>query len=293
MEFHWISLVIVSAAIHPYRELSLKHTHNPLASYLGVSVIWLIVATFQNVIMSQELQMPITSFPLVITSAAGLILYYYGTLTAMKLGQVSIYYPIVRSSPIAIVIFSWFFLDVKYTNLTVIGIIIISIGAIMLQKSRLSFLGNTKALFLAIMAMIGSAGYSISDAIAVQKIAPSVHLFYCYILVSFIFFFIFVFNNWNKKNTFNCLLHQWKLDQHKILSAGLISYSSYYLILVAFELGADAAAVSAVRQASIPISVLLAAYFLKENETFRRLGWASLIALGIIVLAGNDSSMLS
>ena len=293
MELHWISLVIVSAAIHPYRELSLKNAQNPLACYLGVAVIWLIVATFQTLIMSHELQIPIESFPLVIISAAGLILYYYGTLSAMKLGQVSIYYPIVRSSPIAIVIFSWLFLNIKYTNLTLIGIIIIFIGAIMLQKSSLSFFGNKKALYLAIMAMIGSAGYSISDAIAVQKIAPSVLLFYCYILVSLILFFIFVFNNRSKKNAFNCLLHQWKSDQYKILSAGLISYSSYYLILVAFELGADAAAVSAVRQASIPISVLLAAYFLRENETFRRLGWASLIALGITVLARNDLSTLS
>ena len=293
MELHWISLVIVSAAIHPYRELSLKNARHPLACYLGVAVIWLIVATFQNVIMSHELQIPIASFPLVIISAAGLILYYYGVLAAMKLGQVSIYYPIVRSSPIAIVIFSWLFLDVKYTNSTLIGIIIIFIGAIMLQKSSLSFFGNKKALYLAIMAMIGSAGYSISDAIAVQKIAPSVLLFYCYILVSLILFFIFVFNNRTKKNAFNCLLYQWKSDQYKILSAGLISYSSYYLILVAFELGADAAAVSAVRQASIPISVLLAAYFLRENETFRRLGWASLIALGITVLARNDLSTLS
>lgn len=293
MEFHWISLVILSSAIHPYRELSLKKAHNPLACYLGVSVIWLIVATFQNVIMSHELQIPIASFPLVIISAAGLILYYYGTLAAMKLGHLSIYYPIVRSSPIAIVIFSWLFLGVKYTALTVIGIIIIFSGAMMLQKSRLSFFGNNKALCLAIMAMIGSAGYSISDAIAVQKIAPSVLLFYCYILVSLILFFIFVLNNKSKKNILNCLLHQWKSDQNKILSAGLISYSSYYLILVVFELGADAAAVSAVRQASIPISVLLAAYFLRENETLRRLGWASLIALGIIVLAGNDLSTLS
>ena len=290
MEFHWISLVIVSAAIHPYRELSFKNAHNPLACYLGVSVIWLILATFQNIIMSNELQIPITSFPLVITSAAGLILYYYGTLTAMKLGQVSIYYPIVRSSPIAIVIFSWLFLDVKYTNWTIVGIIIIFIGAIMLQKSRLSFLSNNKALCLAIMAMIGSACYSISDAIAVQKIAPSVLLFYCYILVSLILFFMVVFNNGSTKNTLIYLLHQWKPNQLKILSAGLISYSSYYLILVAFGLGADAAAVSAVRQASIPISVLLAAYFLNENETFRRLGWASLIALGIIILARNDLS---
>ena len=290
MEFYWISLVIVSAAIHPYRELSFKNAHNPLACYLGVSVIWLIVATFQNVIMSHEIQIPVESFPLVIISTAGLILYYYGTLSAMKLGQVSIYYPIVRSSPIAIVIFSWLFLDVKYTNWTIVGIIIIFIGAVMLQKSRLSFLGNNKALCLAIMAMIGSACYSISDAIAVQKIAPSVLLFYCYILVSLILFFMVVFNNGSTKNTLIYLLHQWKPNQYKILSAGLISYSSYYLILVAFGLGADAAAVSAVRQASIPISVLLAAYFLNENETFRRLGWASLIALGIIILARNDLS---
>ena len=99
-----------------------------------------------------------------------------------------------------------------------------------------------------------------------------------------------VFNNGSTKNTLIYLLHQWKPNQHKILSAGLISYSSYYLILVAFGLGADAAAVSAVRQASIPISVLLAAYFLNENETFRRLKWASLIALGIIILARNDLS---
>ena len=290
MEFYWISLVIVSAAIHPYRELSFKNAHNPLACYLGVSVIWLIVATFQNVIMSHEIQIPVESFPLVIISTAGLILYYYGTLSAMKLGQVSIYYPIVRSSPIAIVIFSWLFLDVKYTNWTIIGIIIIFIGAIMLQKSRLSFLSNNKALCLSIMAMIGSACYSISDAIAVQKIAPSVLLFYCYILVSLILFFMVVSNNGSTKNTLIYLLHQWKPNQLKILSAGLISYSSYYLILVAFGLGADAAAVSAVRQASIPISVLLAAYFLNENETFRRLGWASLIALGIIILARNDLS---
>ena len=290
MEFYWISLVIVSAAIHPYRELSFKSAHNPLACYLGVSVIWLIVATFQNVIMSHEIQIPVESFPLVIISTAGLILYYYGTLSAMKLGQVSIYYPIVRSSPIAIVIFSWLFLDVKYTNWTIVGIIIIFIGAVMLQKSKLSFLGNNKALCLAIMAMVGSACYSISDAIAVQKIAPSVLLFYCYILVSLILFFMVVFNNGSTKNTLIYLLHQWKPNQYKILSAGLISYSSYYLILVAFGLGADAAAVSAVRQASIPISVLLAAYFLNEKETFRRLGWASLIALGIIILARNDLS---
>jgi len=60
------------------------------------------------------------------------------------------------------------------------------------------------------------------------------------------------------------------------------------LILIAFELGGDEAIVRAIRQASIPISVLLAGYFLKENETFRRLGWATLIAVGIFLLSITD-----
>ena len=155
----------------------------------------------------------------------------------------------------------------------------------MLQKTRFSFVSNKRALLFALLAMIGSAGYSISDAIAVQEIKPSVILFYCYTLVSLFLFVIFSLNNRNHQNALLLLFSQWKIDQYPILTAGIVSYCSYYLILIAFEIGGDAAAVSAVRQASIPISVLLAAYFLRENETFRRLGWALLIAAGIIILS--------
>ena len=104
----------------------------------------------------------------------------------------SIYYPIVRSSPIAIVIFSWLILGEKYTSLSVIAILVIFAGAIMLQNSEPGFLGKKKALALAFMAMAGSASYSISDAIAVQKVNPSTLLFYCYILVSLFLFLNFI-----------------------------------------------------------------------------------------------------
>ena len=285
MEIQWISLVLVSATIHPIRELILKNANNPLASYLGVVVIWLILATSQNILFIHDFQLPTECMPLIFISALGLTLYYYGTLVAMEQGHLSIYYPIVRSSPIAIVIFSWLFLDAQYTDLTVIAIILIFFGAIMLQKSRFSFFGNKKALLFALMAMIGSAGYSLSDAVAVQQIKPSVLIFYCCIVLSLFLFVIFLVNTKDHQNALLLLFSQWKIDRYHIISAGIVSYCSYYLILIAFELGGDAAAVSAVRQASIPISVLLAAYFLRENETFRRLGWALLIAAGIIILS--------
>ena len=288
MEIHWISIVLVSATIHPLRELLLNKASNPVACYLGVAVVWLVLATFQNIIVGNDFRIPGDCWPLIVISASGLTLYYYGTLAAMKVGQMSIYYPIVRSSPIAIVIFSWLILGEKYTSLSVIAILVIFVGAIMLQNSEPGFLGKKKALALAFMAMAGSASYSISDAIAVQKVNPSTLLFYCYILVSLFLFLMLSFNNKIKKNTVIVLIEQWKLDQYRILSAGVISYCSYYLILIVFELGGDAAIVSAIRQASIPISVLLAGYYLKENETFRRLGWATLIAVGIFLLSITD-----
>ena len=287
MEIHWISIVLVSAIIHPLRELLLNKASNPIACYLGVAVVWLVLATFQNIIVGNDFRIPGDCWPLIVISASGLTLYYYGTLAAMKEGQMSIYYPIVRSSPIAIVIFSWFILGEKYTSLSVIAILVIFVGAIMLTPSPV-FLVKKKALALAFMAMAGSASYSISDAIAVQKVNPSTLLFYCYILVSLFLFLMLSFNNRIKKNTVIVLMEQWKLDRYRILSAGVVSYCSYYLILIAFELGGDAAIVSAIRQASIPISVLLAGYFLKENETFRRLGWATLIAVGIFLLSITD-----
>ncbi len=229
--------------------------------------------------------------PLIFISACGLTLYYYGTLNAMSQGNLSIYYPIVRSSPIAIFIFSWLFQDTEYTDLTVFAIFLIVIGAIMLQKSKFGFFVNNKALLFALMAMMGSAAYSLSDAIAVQKIKPSVLLFYCYILVSLFLFAIFLRNRRGNQSAMLLLCSQFKLDIYRISSAGsagVVSYYSYYLILIAFELGGDAAVVSAIRQASIPISVLLAAYLLRENETLKRLGWALLIAAGIIILSIAD-----
>ena len=106
----------------------------------------------------------------------------------------------------------------------------------MLQNSEPGFLGK-KSTSTRIYGNGRIASYSISDAIAVQKVNPSTLLFYCYILVSLFLFLMLSFNNRIKKNTVIVLIEQWKLDQYRILSAGVISYCSYYLILIAFELG--------------------------------------------------------
>jgi hypothetical protein len=55
-------------------------------------------------------------------------------------------------------------------------------------------------------------------------------------------------------------------------------------MLSAFQLGGNVAALSAARQASIPISVLIGGLLLKEINTLGRLTWSLILALGIAVI---------
>ena len=80
------------------------------------------------------------------------------------------------------------------------------------------------------------------------------------------------------------IVRRWALAPWRIVFAGITSFLSYLFILSAFQLGAEAATVSAVRQASIPVSVILAAFILNEPHFMHRIVWAGLVALGILAI---------
>ena len=65
-------------------------------------------------------------------------------------------------------------------------------------------------------------------------------------------------------------------------------YVSYYLIFVAFSLADGVAAVTAVRQASIPFAVLIGGILLSESAMPRRLLFSLVIACGIVIIVFSD-----
>lgn len=76
----------------------------------------------------------------------------------------------------------------------------------------------------------------------------------------------------------------WRLTPGRYLIAGLGSYLSYYLILMAFNLGGNVAAVASLRQISIPVSVILGALFLGELYLARRMAWSAMLAAGVVII---------
>jgi uncharacterized membrane protein len=284
LEIGWITLVLLSAALHPLRDLALKGVLYPIAAYIGVAICWIFLALIHSQIEGHDLSLPDETWGLVALSALGLVIYYYGTLSALRRGDLSAYYPIVRSSPAAIVVFSFLFLNQTYYWMAILGIALVIVGSLMIQKPARGFAMDRHALILAVLAMLGSAAYTLTDSIAMQDVQPALFLFYVYIIVSGLLFALWCRENAGLAPALRATLEGWKQAPVRILLAGTISYLSYVMILFAFQKGAEATAVSAVRQVSIPISVILAAVALHETQIPKRLGWASMIALGIICI---------
>lgn len=237
----------------------------------------------QSWVWDLEISLPPEAWPWVLISALSLTAYYYGTLTALRTGNLSVYYPIIRSSPIVISLLNWGFFGAKYTGVHLAGMLVVVVASFGLQRQPGRWLPQPKALTFALLGMLASAVYSISDSQAMQVTEVPVFLFWTYPLVALFLLGmtgIQVHKTPELWQRWWCSLRDFWL---RILMAGLISYGSYYLILIAFQQEADVALVATLRQASIPISVLLGTWYLREGPPLRRLGWALLLVAGLVL----------
>ncbi len=260
----------------------LKGAANPPSAYFGVAVVWVGIAALQVAVGGGGFTLPPEARLAAVLSAIGLGTYYVGTLLALRRGQLSVYYPIIRSSPLAIVGIGWLFLGRTYSGTAVLAIILIVASALLLQRSPGQLSDDPRATALAGAAMLGSALYSLADAHAMQHVGVGAFLFWVYILVSLELALASLLIE--DGSVPQRLVSGWTSAPWRIVIAALTSYASYQFILLAFRAGADAAVVSAVRQASIPVSIVLAAIILREPKFLQRLIWGALMAVGIAIL---------
>ena len=298
MEASWVVLVMVSAGIHPVRDLLLKGGTSPNARYFLYALCWIPMTLVHGLVFEQNLSLPPALWLSVCLSALGLVLYYFGTFQALRVSDLSIYYPIIRCSPVAILLFSFVALGVQYSLLVVLSILMIFVGTIMLQKPKGGIFGNRLALLAAVLALVGSAIYTIVDARAMLAVQPGAYLFYIYLLVSAGLLALLAIDTRvtgkagaagagtpDDGATPRTVVGQIRASlSWRVPVAAATSYAAYLLVLQAFAMGGEAAAVSAVRQASIPVSVLMGVFILRESGLSRRFLWSIVIAAGIAAI---------
>ncbi|MEQ8194728.1 MAG: hypothetical protein RIB59_09595 [Rhodospirillales bacterium] len=281
-------LVLTSAALHPLRDFIAKGSEYRESFYLGIAAAWIVMTVPHALIGHGSLAIPAAAWPMVVFSALGLVLYYVGISISLNQGELSIYYPIIRSSPLFVAAANAVLFGQTYGVVIIAGIALTVVGAFAIQyRPGAGLLDKPPMFALAAMAMTGHAILTLADAKAMEITDPAPFLFWTYGLVFVTQLSWFVYTKPKARRMARHLFADWRHVPIRIVLAGALSYLSYILILLAFQRGGEAAAVAAVRQISIPVSVILGALILKEGMFGKRFVWSFALAAGVAVILAS------
>lgn len=280
-----IALVLVSAALHPLREFFIKESSTPEGVTFAVIVYFGVLATLQLAVTGVDFWSGLVVWKLVLISSISVVAYYVCLVAAMRTGDLSVYYPITRSSPLFIVIVSFAFLGQRYPWMMLAGIALVLIGAFLIQYRRgPGLFSQPKTLAAAVLVMCFHGVITLADAEAMRHVEPAAFMFLQYLILIPAMAAVLIVTRPAGRSIHQHLIAGWMRTPVRYAVAGITAYVSYFLILASFQMGGDAAAVSSVRQMSIPLSVLLGGLILKEARMTGRLAWSLLLAAGIVLI---------
>ena len=281
------ALVIGSAVLHPLREVYIKDNAYPEGLAYAVPAMFALLSGVHVAATGADPWAAFEIWPLVVASGVGVILYFVLTVMCVKIGDVSVYYPIMRSSPLFVVVVGYFVLGERYPLVLLAGIAIVLVAALLLQYERgnARVFDNWRALALAVAAMCAHGALTLVDAEAMRSLRPEQFFLVMHILVVLPGMgVVLVVTRPRGRGALEHLFAGWWATPWRFLFAGTLSYLSYYLLMAAFHLGGNVAAVASLRQISIPVSVLLGALVLGERRLRGRFGWSALLAFGVALI---------
>lgn len=211
-------------------------------------------------------------------AAAGVII-----LVALKKGDLSLLSPIQTVTPLMVLIISIFFLAESPGPIGLLGILLIVVGGIYLDKDPNEKLSSIMRRIVsykpALLAVLAAALYALAavfDKSGLQLTTASLWALYIY---SFIFIFLTPLVLIRKGRGLK------KLGDNKtlLLSSAVFSVGAVYLQLLAIQTKYVSYVLSIKRLSSL-IAVILAHYVLKEKRALFRLRGAIIMVIGAILI---------
>ncbi len=282
-----IALVLVSAFLHALKAFFIKTSHHKVA------FAWLYVFTgfvlFTPIgVWSYLKNSPSISgiIPLILITSFVHGAYTFVRSVLYEKADLSFAYPITQSAPL---ITTLWYLITKTETLNIYGIsgiILITLGTYIIKSSEKSkkgffaiFRKENRNILLAFTTTILVAAYSITDDVIVETIDPLLLSYYLCIPILIVLTPYLI-----AKKELNFLKKEWKINKKSIIFTGLISPIGYLLVLFAFNL-AEVSYITALRQSSVLLGVLMGYKILKEGYMLKRISGSILIIIGAIVIS--------
>jgi len=284
-----IALVLLSAIMHALRNFFNKKALDKQAFVWWYEVVGLIFFTpvFLYAWFTASAGTTV-AIPLIALSGCIHFCYWLFLSKALEKGDLSLVYPIMRSSPALVLIFSITILGEDVSVLGITGILLVACGVYTINMKSLvstelfrpfGALTENRAIQFAFLTLLSVAGYTLVDKIAVGRMDPVIFA-YVYPWISLGLFTGYII----KAKPNDVLKKEWAARKGSILVCGFLSIFGYFLILLAFTFERMSYIVG-LRQLSIVFAVLLGGHFLKEENRLIRIVSSIIIFAGAYLIA--------
>jgi phosphonate utilization associated putative membrane protein len=274
--------ILLAIALHVTWNLQARHVPRvreflwwALAGHLLLigpwSVAWLIAVADWNTTLAL----------CILLSGTSLTVYFIGLRIAYRHAPVSLAYPVARSSPLFIALAGTLFLGESFGTLGMLGIGVSTLGLIML--GRTAWRGDARgALAPALMAALGTTGYSLSDKVAVAYL-PSLTSQLGYVSLGYLIAWLGLCVFLRAESG-----RPWPTQRPDAptLLVGALTIGSAYALVIHAMAELQAAYAVALSNGGIVIAALLSVFWFKETEhRWARLAWAVALAGGLALVA--------
>jgi uncharacterized membrane protein len=286
MEFLPFVLVIASAFSHTaWNVLAKGSTDKESFMWLmNVTSLFTLFPVFYFLL--SDWRLPLAAVPFLLVSGLALTLYFIFLGKAYELGDLSVVYPIVRSSPLFVTLLAMAFLGEEVSPWGGLGILLIVIGVYMIHLRSLSpddlmmplrSLGNSASRF-ALLTALSTTVYSLSDKLGVTAVDPYAYAFWLdFFILLFMTPMVVFRRGWGN------IALEWGASKVQLIVSGFLARLGYLVILVGMSI-AQVSYILSLRQVSVVLTAGAGVILLRERYGYIRLLSSVFIFLGVYVI---------
>lgn len=286
-------LIVISALLHASWNLIGKRIAQTVSFYIWTMAIGGLLFSPLLLLSWQALaDLPALFWWLLLASSVCQSLYMIGLARAYRVGNLSMVYPLARSLPVLMVplIVVLVYGESQISSFDLFGMVLIIAGAIALPLSRWrewrvkDYL--TPAIGWALLAALGTAGYSVIDSMAIQQLrqiglSPFEAGSSFVLLQSFSTsaLMLVVVRVLLREPVFQLPDVGWTV------LAALFVVGTYMLVLISMSLVTEVSYVVALRQLSIPLGFVIGILWLKESVSLPKVQGLCVMLIGLMLVS--------
>ena len=285
MEFLPLVLVLASAVSHGLWNYLAKEGNDKEAFMLLLNVSGLVLFFPVFLLILPEIYLPLEIVPYLLVSGLAETVYFIGLGKAYESGDLSIVYPVARSSPVFVIIAAAIFLGETVSLTGLLGILVIFIGVYVLHLKgmtrddlvapiRYLMSGSSK---YAVIAALGTTVYSITDKLGVTAVDPLLYSFWLGFSVTGMMIIVTI-----RRKGIQAIRNEFS-SPIRITFAGILMRGGYMMVLYAISL-AQVSYILALRQISVVLGALMGVVFLGESYGRVRIIGSLIIFTGVYIL---------